>query len=96
MFVEFNHAQIEPPRFIIVGHFPTIATTHNLILQIVAGETAVAADIPAVRGQNSLIDISRYFSRDTYRDIIFYNHDLLFCYLYFFFFKVFFSTMILI
>ena len=23
------------------------------------------------------IDISRYFSRDTYRDIIFYNHDFL-------------------
>ena len=36
------------------------------------------------------IDISRYLSRDTYRDIIFYNH-----YFYVFFF-VFFSTMIFI
>ena len=35
------------------------------------------------------IDISRYFSRDTYRDIIFYNHN-------FFFFSFCFSTMIFI
>ena len=37
------------------------------------------------------IDISRYFSRDTYRDIIFYNH--IFFFITFFFFL---ATMIFI
>ena len=31
------------------------------------------------------IDISKYFSRDTYRDIIFYNHNFFFFFFIFFF-----------
>ena len=64
-----------------LGKQNTPSTIHSTHSCYQSGKTEVAAystQIPRGGTIHRCIDIWRYFSRDTYRDIIFYNHDFFF------------------
>ena len=80
------HAQSEhvPHLATTAGTIPSTGKLHELTSE----QENMSKDAMSRGGTiHRCIDISRYFSRDTYRDIIFYNHNFFF----FFFFNILFS-----